>query len=244
MSDIQYFSMWSGPRNISTAMMRSFASRPDCEVVDEPFYAYYLKKTGLDHPLRKEILLSQPRDWKTVMGEINVPLPTGKSVRYLKHMTQHMLDEIDLSQLNNHLHCFLIRSPDLVVASFAAKYDKVTAEATGFKQQRDLFNYFKEQTGKTPVVVEGEDIQKDPARMLEKLCDACNLPYTEKMLSWKKGAHSADGVWGSHWYGAVEASTGFAPYQEKTVELSASQKKLVDELLPYYEELRQRKITL
>lgn len=225
-------------------MMRSFASRPDCEAVDEPFYAYYLNKTGLDHPMRDEVLKSQSQQWQTVIEEVNSPLPAGKSIRYLKHMTQHMLDEIDLGQLNNHIHCFLIRSPDLVVASFAAKYDKVTAEATGFKQQRDLFHYFKQQTGKTPVVVEGEDIQKDPARMLEKLCEACNLPYTEKMLSWKTGAHSADGVWGAHWYGAVEASTGFAPYQEKSVSLSASQKELTEELMPYYEELRQCKITL
>ncbi|MCG8490752.1 MAG: hypothetical protein MI743_03985 [Sneathiellales bacterium] len=244
MSDSQIFSMWSGPRNISTAMMRSFASRPDCEVVDEPFYAYYLNRTGLDHPMRKEILQSQSQDWQTVSEEINSPLSSGKSLRYLKHMTQHMLDEIDLSRFNTHLHCFLIRSPDLVVASFAAKYDNVTAEATGFKQQRDLFNYFKKQTGKIPVVVEGEDIQKDPAHMLAKLCKACNLPFSEKMLCWEKGAQPEDGVWGTHWYGAVEASTGFAPYQDKSVQLSFPQQKLVDELMPYYEELRQSKITL
>ncbi len=235
-------SMWSGPRNISTAMMRAFGGRPDCQPIDEPFYAYYLTETGLEHPMRADVIASQPTDWRQVSADINAPLPDGKSVRYLKHMTQHMLPQIDRDQFLNHKHCFLIRDPRLVIASFSEKWDQVSADATGFIQQLDLFRYFEKQANAPCVVIEGEDIQKDPAQMLRALCDAIDIPYLPEMLHWTAGPKPEDGVWGSHWYNAVEASTGFAPYAPKQVHLTEAQEDLAAELTPLYLELKGRKL--
>ncbi len=236
-------SVWSGPRNISTAMMRSFGSRSDCHPVDEPFYACYLTQTGLQHPMREEIIASQPSNWKTVISEINGALPHKKSILYLKHMTQHMLSDIKLEGLADHTHCFLIRDPRLVIASFSEKMDRVSADATGFKRQLELYRYFSKHAAKRPVVIEGEDIQKNPGEMLEHLCEACNLPFDKAMLSWKAGPHPEDGIWGAHWYNAVEKSTGFAAYSEKQVLLSDEQEQLAKELEPYYQELKAHKLT-
>lgn len=237
-------SMWSGPRNISTAMMRAFGSRPDCQPVDEPFYAYYLTETGLDHPLRQEVMASQSQDWRQVVNDINAPPPTQKPVRYLKHMTQHMLPQIDRSLFLKHVHCFLIRDPRLVIASFSEKWDQVTADSTGFIQQLELFRYFEKNANTPCVVIEGEDIQKNPEAMLRALCKTINIPFYDEMLSWRKGPKPEDGIWGTHWYNAVEASTGFAPYLEKTVQLTRAQEKLAEELAPIYTELKTRKLHL
>ncbi len=235
-------SMWSGPRNISTAMMRAFGSRPDCQPIDEPFYSYYLTETGLEHPMRAAVIASQPTDWRQVATDINAPLPAGKSVRYLKHMTQHMLPQIDREQFLDHRHCFLIRDPRLVIASFSEKWDQVSADATGFLQQLELFRYFEKKAKNPVVVIEGEDIQKNPGLMLQALCKAVDIPYFSEMLSWEKGPKAEDGVWGPHWYNAVEASTGFAPYAAKQVQLSAELEELAAKLTPIYEELKQRKL--
>lgn len=236
-------SMWSGPRNISTAMMRSFGNRSDCQAIDEPFYAYYLSKTGLEHPMRDEVIASQPTDWRQVVQNINRPRPAEKPLLYLKHMTQHILPEIGKESLLDHTHCFLIRSPRLVIASFAEKWSGVTADATGFKQQLSLFNYYKER-GAPVCIIEGEDIQKSPEAMIILLCEACGIPYTDRMLSWPPGRRPEDGVWGQHWYNAVEKSSGFAPFVEKEVTLNADLENLAQQLEPYYLEMKQQKIML
>ncbi len=237
-------SMWSGPRNISTAMMRSFGSRPDCLPVDEPFYSYYLTETGLQHPMRDEVIASQPQDWQTVIEALETPLPSGKSVLYIKHMAQHMLADIKLDRLQHHRHCFLIRDPRLVIASFSEKWGDITADATGIRRQVELYRYFCETSSSKPVIIEGEDIQRNPEGMLRQLCDACGIAFSPSMLSWTAGAHPEDGIWGQHWYNAVEKSTGFAPYSEKKVFLDAGQQAIADELMPYYEELRSNRLTL
>lgn len=237
-------SMWSGPRNISTAMMRAFGNRPDCSAIDEPFYAYYLKTTGLQHPMRDAILETQPHRWQDVQSQIDAPRPQGTEVLYLKHMTQHMLPHIDLSQMASHAHCFLIRDPRLVIASFAEKWDQVDADATGFRQQLKLFEYFSKHAKIKPVIVEGEDIQKAPENMLQKLCKACGIDFYDHMLSWPSGRRPEDGVWGSHWYNAVEASTGFADYVYKDVHLTKEQAALAKELEPIYLELKSEKLAL
>ncbi|MBL4907021.1 MAG: hypothetical protein JKX94_06175 [Sneathiella sp.] len=211
--------------------------------MDEPFYAYYLSETGLSHPMRNEVIASQSQNWQHVMTTINAPLQGRNSLLYVKHMTQHMLPEIDLSQLLDHKHCFLIREPRLVIASFSEKFENITADATGFRQQLDLFNYFIEQ-GLSVSVVEGEDIQKSPETLLTKLCESCDISFDRKMLSWPPGKRPEDGVWGAHWYNAVETSTGFAPYVEKEVQLTRNQEKLAKELEPYYLEMKTHKITL
>ncbi|OUR77810.1 hypothetical protein A9Q83_09845 [Alphaproteobacteria bacterium 46_93_T64] len=241
---ITRFSMWSGPRNISTAMMRSFGNRPDCTAVDEPFYAFYLKETGLEHPMRDEVLASQPQNWQDVLSQMEDTLPEKTKILYLKHMTQHMLPQIDLSHMTEHTHCFLIRDPRLVIASFSQKWDQVDASSTGFQQQMELFEYFCQHSEKSPVIVEGEDIQNSPDDMLKKLCATCDIPFSDKMLGWSAGKKPEDGIWGAHWYNAVESSTGFAPYSPKEVELTSEQETLARQLEPIYLELKSGKLTL
>ncbi|MFC4271204.1 HAD family hydrolase [Sneathiella chungangensis] len=234
-------SMWSGPRNISTAMMRSFASRPGCKVVDEPFYAYYLARTGLRHPMFEEVIASQPTDWRLVAENLNAPLLSARLL-YIKHMTHHMLEEIDLGVFRNHLNCFLIRDPRRVIASYSAKWDRITTEDIGIRRQLEIFNALTQLTGKTPVVIEAEDILKKPEEMLAKLCAALGIDWCAEMLSWASGRHPEDGVWASHWYASVEASTGFAPFEERKIALADNLEELAVEQQPYYDALRAHKI--
>jgi hypothetical protein len=235
-------SMWSGPRNISTALMRSFGSRLDCQVVDEPFYAYYLNETKLDHPMKAEVIQSQPTCWKSVITDINGSMSSGKSVLYLKHMAQHMLAGVDKSHFLGHVNCFLIRDPRLVISSFSEKWDQIDAASTGFEQQLELFKYFEKHSDTPSLVIEGEDILKNPEKMLKTLCTAAGISYDPAMLKWKKGRRLEDGVWAAHWYNAVEASTGFAPFTPKNVTLTQEQEELAERLNPSYQFLRQRKL--
>ncbi len=236
-------SMWSGPRNISTAMMRSFGNRPGCSPIDEPFYAYYLVQTGLPHPMREEVIASQPRDWQSVVESLTtVPLPTGSDLQYIKHMTHHILPEIDLSWLAHHRHCFLIRDPRLVIASYAAKWDQISTDDIGIKRQVELFETVREITGEIPAVVEAEDILRDPETQLKRLCEKLALSWTPAMLTWPAGRREEDGVWAEHWYASVEASTGFAPYSPKNISLSPAHEELRQEQMPYYEKLKAHKI--
>ena len=240
-TDATRISMWSGPRNISTAMMRSFASRPGCQAVDEPFYAYYLATTGLPHPMHEEIIASQPTDWRMVAQNLNTPLQNG-DLLYVKHMTHHMLKEIDLGWLQDHKNCFLIRDPKLVIASYAAKWDRISTEDIGIKRQLEIFEAIQKLTGEVPIVIEAEDILKNPEGMLKKLCARLEIPWVPEMLSWPKGRRPEDGVWAPHWYASVEASTGFAPYREQDVKLTPEQQALLQQQLPYFEKLRRHKI--
>lgn len=221
--------------------MRSFASRLGCKVVDEPFYAYYLAMTGLPHPMHEEIIASQPTDWHVVVQNLNAPLQNG-DLLYVKHMTHHMLDEIDLGLFQGHKNCFLIRDPKLVIASYAAKWDRISTEDIGIKRQLEIFEVIQNLTGEVPIVVEAEDILKNPEGMLKKLCTRLEIPWMPKMLSWPKGRRPEDGVWASHWYASVEASTGFAPYRERDVKLTPEQQALLQQQLPYFEQLRRHKI--
>ncbi len=203
--------MWSGPRNISTAMMRSFAARGDCHVVDEPFYAAYLAKTGIDHPMRDDVLASQPNDWRDVVPGLLAAPPGGEPVFYQKHMTHHMLPGFGLDWMSACRNAFLIRDPELVLASYAAKRGEVELADIGFVQQGEIFAREADRLGHAPPVVEGIDVLRDPAGVLAKLCAALGLAWTPDMLSWPAGRRDTDGVWAPAWYDAVETSTGFGP---------------------------------
>ena len=191
--------MWSGPRNISTAMMRSFEARGDCAVTDEPFYAAYLSRTGLDHPMREEVIASQPRDPEAVAAALLGPVPAGKPLWYQKHMTLHMLESFRLGWMAHVTNAFLIREPKAVLASYAAKRAHVTLADIGFVQQHELFDRAADQTGKPPPVVDAADILADPGPALEKLCQALGVAYTEAMLHWPAGRRATDGVWAPAW---------------------------------------------
>jgi hypothetical protein len=228
--------MWSGPRNISTAMMRSFESRPDCAVIDEPFYAAYLAQTGLVHPMRDEVLASQPQDWREVARGLAEDEPAP--VFYQKQMTHHMLRAFGLAWMDACVNAFLIRDPAAVLASYVKKRAEVTLEDIGVVRQRELFDREADRLGAAPPVVEGADVLADPRGTLGALCAATGIPFRDEMLSWPAGRRESDGVWAPAWYEAVERSTGFAaPEREATPPLTDDLRRIAGAARPHYEAL-------
>lgn len=234
--------MWSGPRNLSTALMYSFAARGDCAVVDEPFYAAYLAQTGIIHPMNVEILASQPSDPAQVATLITGPNPTLQPVFYQKHMTHHMLPGMDLDWMAQCENVFLIRHPARVIASYARKREGPTLTDIGFSQQAALFDRESNRLGRAPIVIDSFDIRANPAAMLGKLCAALNIPYTDKMLHWPAGGHADDGVWASHWYGAVHRSTGFEDAEGPLPVLPSDYDDLLSAALPLYDAIKAFKL--
>ncbi|WP_328472229.1 HAD family hydrolase [Actinoplanes sp. NBC_00393] len=228
--------MWSGPRNISTAMMRSFSSRADTVVVDEPLYAHYLAVTGLDHPGRDEILASQPTRWQEVAAALTGPLPGHPAIQYQKHMTHHLLPTIGREWLGDLTHAFLIREPSQVVASYARVRGEPTLDDLGYPQQAEIFRTFG------GPVVDAADVLRDPEGTLRRLCAGLGFAFDPAMLSWAPGPRETDGVWAPFWYAAVRASTGFAPYDPSAVDVPARLRPLVEAARPYYEELAEHRL--
>jgi hypothetical protein len=215
MTAVRRIAMWSGPRNISTAMMRAWGNRPETFVCDEPFYAHYLLKTKVAHPGADEVLRSQENDWRKVVRWLTEEAPPGKTIFYQKHMTHHLLPEIDRAWLDRVSNAFLLREPREVVTSFVRIAGNARLEDTGFPQQLELFNLVRQRTGRIPPVLDARDVLENPPRMLRLLCSALDVEFTEAMLSWAPGPRTTDGVWAKHWYGAVLKTTTFQPYQPK-----------------------------
>ena len=234
--------MWSGPRNISTALMRSFENRPDTVVIDEPFYAHYLHKTGLEHPGRDKVLASQSTDWDEVSAMLIGPIPEEKPIWYQKHMAQHNLEACDLSWTRNVTNCFLIREPTEVIHSYGKRFPIINELLLGFVQQAELFKCIMDRTEVVPPVLDAKDILIDPRTMLKKLCAAIEIEFTNAMLSWPSGPRESDGVWAPHWYRQVETSTGFKPYRKKEMRIPDKQQLLLEKCSPAYEYLFQYKL--
>lgn len=236
--------MWSGPRNISTAMMRSFENRPDCAVVDEPFYAAYLAQTGIDHPMRAESLASQPNDWRDVVPFLLGPVPKGRTIFYQKHMTHHMCEGFGRAWIGQCRNAFLIRAPESVLASYTVKRPEVALGDIGFVQQRELFDRACDEGGAPPPVIESTDVLANPRGVLSALCKALDIPFLDSMLSWPAGRRATDGAWAPVWYDAVERSTGFALPKADKVEpvLNAKLRVIADAAQPHYEHLRQYRL--
>ena len=236
--------MWSGPRNLSTAMMYAFAARGDCAVRDEPFYAAYLKATGLDHPMAAQIIASQETDPARVAAACAGPIPDGKPLLYQKHMTVHMLAAFDRGFMAGCTNVFLIRHPARVVASYAAKRENPTLLDIGFIQQAELFDEVAGRTGTRPIVIDSHDIRDNPKAAIAALCRALGISFVEKMLHWPSGGHPDDGVWASHWYGAVHRSTGFADPEGPLPSLSVAGEKLAKAAMPYYDRLAAHRLSV
>ena len=214
MSEPLRIAMWSGPRNISTAMMRAFENRPDTTVVDEPFYAAYLATASVVHPMQAEVLASQPNDWRDVIKSLLGPIADGRPLFYQKHMTHHMLPQFGRAWMHACSNAFLIRDPLDVLASYAEVRDEATLEAIGLPQQRELFDEVCDRLGHAPPVIDAYDVLSDPRAMLGALCDALGVPFSEQMLAWPPGPRSSDGVWAPAWYASVERSSGFSAPRE------------------------------
>jgi len=229
--------MWSGPRNISTAMMRAFGSRPDTAVSDEPLYSHYLRATGIAHPGREEVLVRHDSDWRRVVEQITGPVPGGRPHWYQKHMAHHLLPEIERGWLDRLSHAFLIREPDQMLASLVKTWPEAQLADTGLQQQCEIFDRVSDRIGRAPPVVLASDVLKDSRGMLARLCAALGIPFIEQMLSWEPGPRPTDGVWAKHWYAAVEASTGFEPWHPKKIALPKTLRPLLDACRPWYEKL-------
>jgi hypothetical protein len=234
--------MWSGPRNISTAMMRAFENRPDTVVVDEPLYAAYLRATGIDHPGRDDILAAQSDDWRHVTDELTGPVPDGRTVWYQKHMTHHLLPQMGREWLRRVTNAFLIRDPAGVVASYARVRGEPTLEDLGFPQQVEIFRACADADGAVPPVVDAADVLAAPQAVLTELCTRVGITFDPAMLTWPAGPRASDGVWAPHWYASVEASTGFGPSPAKTPEVPDHLRGLLDRCRPYYDELALHRI--
>lgn len=231
--------MWSGPRNISTAMMRAWENRPDTVVVDEPFYAAFLARTGLDHPARDEVIASQPTDVDEVVRGLQANVPDGVDVHYAKHMTHHLAPGQDLGWAREFRNVLLIRDPAEVVASYVKSREACEPDDIGLLQQITLLDQLDE-----PPVIDAADFLRDPEAHLRWLCDWLRIPFTDAMLTWPAGTRDSDGVWAPHWYDAVRASTGFAPYRPRTVDLDTHDAAVAEACRPAYERLASLRLRL
>ncbi len=226
--------MWSGPRTLSTALMYSFGNRPDAFVVDEPLYGYYLAATAIDHPGREEIMASMPTGWREVVDQLTAGQPPpGTAIYYGKHMTHHLLPEVDRSALASLRHAFLIRDPRRLLASYAKVRHTPTLEDLGLPQQSEIFRAFG------GPVIDAADLAARPEPVLRALCEALGIGFHQAMLAWPAGPKPYDGVWGRYWYERVWASTGFTASREpgSGPGLPAALEPLEARCQPFYEEL-------
>ena len=229
--------MWSGPRNLSTAMMRSFESRADTCVTDEPFYGAYLKATGDRQAMADQVIAAMDCDWCSVARTMTGPSPTGAPIWYQKHMAHHMVGPIAHDDLQGLRHAFLIRDPARVVASYAAKREAVRPEHLGTARQVEYFDREADRLGDVPPVIDSADVLRDPAGTLQMLCAALGIDWDPAMLRWERGFRDTDGVWAAHWYDSVAASDHFGPPDDQMVDLGREEELVAAACRPDYDYL-------
>ena len=232
--------MWSGPRNLSTALMRSFENRKDTYVLDEPFYAYYLKKNGLNHPMKKEIInhysVSQNKIIKLITSK-----PENEKIFYQKHMTQHIIKNTNLDWIRNGYNCFLISHPAKVINSYIKKNSLRNIDDIGFKKQFKIFNKVKK-NNLNFIVINADNILINPKKTIKILCKVLKIRFSKKMLSWPKGKRSSDGIWSKVWYKNVELSNTFSKYRKEKINVPKKYKKIYEESLKYYNQMNEYSI--
>lgn len=234
--------MWSGPRNISTAMMRAWGNRPDTVVVDEPLYAHYLAKTGRQHPGTAETIAAGPIDLGEATSRLVAPLPAGKPIFYQKHMTHHLLPDMPRDWLGELTNCFLIREPKEVITSLLKHVPDAALLDTGYPQQLEIFEQVQSDTGTTPPILDAKDVLENPERMLRLLCDAVGVEFLPAMLKWSPGLHPTDGVWAKYWYKEVENTTGFGKYRPKNEPVPPHLQGMLRECEACYSELYRNRL--
>lgn len=240
---IRRIAMWSGPRNLSTAMMRSFGSRADTFVSDEPFYGCFLKHSGAGHPMRDEIVAAMDSDWRSVMRTLGGPAPDGSAIWYQKHMWHHMVGPVGYEDFGGFSHAFLIREPERMIASYLGKREAASFEDFGLERQAEFFQREAERLGRAPPVIDANDVLANPEGVLSKLCTALGIAWDPAMLRWEPGRRETDGPWAPHWYHAVEESTGFGPPERDQPNLPDDARRVADQCQPYYEQLAAHRIS-
>lgn len=234
--------MWSGPRNISTALLRSWGNRSDAAVVDEPFYAHYLALTGKNHPGRDLIISQGEPDWRKVVAVLTGAVPDNKTIYYQKHMSHHLLPDMGREWFGLLRHCFLIRHPREVLTSYIKVVENPTLKDTGYPQLTEIFQWVRAHTGEVPVVIESVDVLDNPRHILGQVCERLGIPFEESMLKWPPGRRATDGVWAPFWYSEVEKSTEFRPFRPKSDPLPDELRELYVECLAHYEELYRHRL--
>ncbi|MBT3590445.1 MAG: HAD family hydrolase [Candidatus Marinimicrobia bacterium] len=237
-----YIAMWSGPRNISTALMRSFENRPDCYVSDEPFYAHFLHKTGVNHPMKDDVIAAGNTNWDRVVHEITGPIPNGKNIWYQKHMAQHNLPGFGLQWTEKVQNCLLIRHPKKVILSYSKKYEIKSIHQLGYHQLTELYQMLHRKNGEPPIVLDSADVLSNPESVLSLFCNKLGIPFCTEMLSWPSGSRKTDGIWGQHWYNNVETSTQFQPYKVKKEVLPLNYQAIYDECMGHYQLLHTHRL--
>jgi hypothetical protein len=240
MSEQVRIAMWSGPRNISTAMMRAWGNRTDTAVIDEPFYGYYLKQTEIDHPGAAEVIATMETNWRKIVEKLTGPVPDDKRIFYQKQMTHHLLPEVSRDWLRQVTNCFLIRDPAEVIISYLKKNGTPRLEDLGFIQQLEIFNFVRKR--QTAIVVDADDVLRNPERMLRSVCQAIGAEFQSAMLSWPGGRRETDGVWAKYWYAEVERSTSFAPYRKREVVVPEHSSEVHQRCRRIYEQLYQHRV--
>ena len=227
--------MWSGPRNVSTAVMYAFAQRTDTSVLDEPLYGHYLRTSGADHPGRDEVISSMENDGKKVVENVILG-PCRKPVLFMKQMAHHLVD-IDLGFIKSTRNILLIRDPVQMLPSLEQRLPALHLKFTGLAVQAELLDEMK-RLGQDPVVLDSKELLLDPEGVLHQLCDKLNISFDSAMLQWPAGTRAEDGVWAKHWYHNVHRSTGFKPFSEKKEPFPEKLLPLLNECIPYYEKLK------
>jgi hypothetical protein len=226
--------MWSGPRNISTAMMRAWENRGDCTVTDEPLYAHYLAATGAAHPAREEVIAAGDTDWRRVVAALLGPIPDGRPIWYQKHMCHHLLPDMEREWIGKLTNVLLIRDPAEVVASYLRTRDTVCAADIGLPQQIELFDWLRARNGTPPPVIDAGAFLAEPEAHLRALCGLLGIDFSARMLQWPPGPRASDGIWAPHWYHAVWQSTGFDKPQSTRAALGPDAARVVDECRDAY----------
>ena len=229
-----YIAMWSGPRNISTAIMRSFENRSDCYVSDEPFYAYYLKRTGEKHPLKNKIINQYSTDYEKIISSITGIIPNNKSIWYQKHMAHHHFLDQNIDWIEKMVNCILIRHPSEVIKSYSKKNKINSILQLGYPQLKYIFDTIKYKIDINPVIIDSTDLLYNPENILKKVCKKIGIPFLESMLSWPRGKRETDGIWGKYWYKNVESSTNFKKIITNKIKTPICYKNILNESMKYY----------
>ena len=231
---------WSGPRNISTALMRSWSSRSDTFVTDEPFYAYYLSETKLKHPMHMEIINKYSTDYKKIVSYLNSKTPDGKKIWYQKHMAHHILNLNDIEWITNFENCILLRHPKEVISSYSNKNKLNSFEELGYRQQYEIIKLLKKKN-KSFIIIDSSELLQNPAKVLDAWCKKINIKYEKSMLNWEEGNHINDGIWWKKWYDNVIKTTGFQKYKKKNINIESEYDSIYNESMKYYTYIKEFK---
>lgn len=229
---------WSGPRNISTALMRSWSSRKDTSVTDEPFYAYYLKETQIKHPMHEKIINRYLSDYDEIVDYLINKVPNQKHIWYQKHMAHHLINLTKIDWIKKCENCILLRHPKEVISSYTAKNKLNSITELGYPQQFEIAKFLKESNQRFKII-DSEDLLKNPKEVLFDWCESINIKFDESMLQWKKGSHLNDGIWWQHWYNNVIKTSGFRKYQKKDISIENKYDSIYNESMKYYSYLKE-----